>query len=129
MTMCLDIDKNINMQNPHLRHISLLYGTPMHFFIGPLVTDACKIGSQGSQRTETRLVRLGSLSTWVYLSSIPRIRNFKPLVTLFLWTHHWAFVSFNELRVIWKYALGSTKGNSNIIRNYYIPALQRYCYY
>lgn len=117
------------MQNSHLKHISLLYGTLMHFFIGPLVTEACKIGCQGSQRTESRLVQLGPLSTWVHLSSIPSIRNCKPLVTPFLWTHHWAFVSFNELRVIWKYALGSTKGNSNIIRNYCISALQRYCYY
>lgn len=127
--MYMDIDKNANRQNSHLKYISLLYGTLMHFLIGPLVTDAWEIGLQGSQRTETRLVWLGPLLTWIYLSSIPSTKNYKPLVTPFLWTHHWAFVSVNELGVIWKYALFSTKGNSNIIRNDYISALQHYCYY
>lgn len=39
------------------------------------------------------------------------------------------FVFFNEHRVVGKCVLCSTKGNSDIIRNDYIPALGHYCCY
>lgn len=117
-----------NLPNSPLKPVSLLHCT-----YGHSAADVCKCRQRARMELDHRGWGWGCWALQELLTTIfphlPSTRNCKPLPATFLPTRHWAFVSFNEHRVVWKYALCSTKGNSNIIRNDYIPALQHYCYY
>lgn len=113
-------ETKVSLLNSPLTPISLLHCTQEHFFTGYSVVNVCPHRWTRAIVRAQKMVLSPLGPTKALATTFPHFlntSNCKPLLP----TCRWAFVWFNRHKSHWKYALCSTKGNSNIIRNHYIP--------